>query len=59
MNDLSLRVSGTAPMVTTRVPDVTFDLRLPGEDMGRENPFRWEPTDTAEPVGAARPGFRR
>ena len=41
-------------MVPTTVPEVTFDLRLPEEDMGRENPFRWEPTDTAELFGGRR-----
>lgn len=38
----------------TTVPEVTFDLRLPAEDMARANPFRWEPTDTAELFGGRR-----
>lgn len=41
-------------MAPTTIPDVTFDLRLPDEDLGRENPFRWEPTDTAELFGGRR-----
>jgi len=41
-------------MAPTIIPDVTFDLRLPEEDLGRENPFRWEPTDTAELFGGRR-----
>lgn len=41
-------------MAPTTIPDVTFDLRLPDEDMRRENPFRWEPTDAAELFGGRR-----
>jgi len=41
-------------MVATIIPHVTFDLRLPGDNLGRENPFHWEPTDTAELFGGRR-----
>ncbi len=41
-------------MLATTIPRVTFDLRLPGDDLGRENPFRWEPTDTEELFGGRR-----
>jgi len=54
MNDLSPGASVTTPTAGTMLPDVTFDLRVPGEDMGRENPFRWEPTNTAELFGERR-----
>ncbi len=50
----SQKVTGAAAMVATTVPRVTFDLRLPADDLGKENPFRWEPTDTAELFGGRR-----
>jgi len=50
----SQNISGAAAMIATTVPQVTFDLRLPAEDLGQENPFRWEPTDTAELFGGRR-----